>query len=79
MLPCTGFLRQAFFLLFGRPSESHSLSALVLYLIPSGLPAARYQRETGTGYFDPDTQAIAPGAEKAALTGSAEGVQFALS
>jgi isocitrate lyase len=37
----------------------------------------RHQHETGTGYFDPDTQAIAPGAEKAALTRSTEGVQFA--
>ena len=49
------------------------------FITSPGSTATRHQRETGTGYLDPDTQAIAPGAEKAALTGSTEGAQFALS
>jgi isocitrate lyase len=37
------------------------------FIASPGLPAARHQRETGTGYLDPDTQATVPGAEKAPL------------
>ena len=47
------------------------------FITSPGSTAARHQHETGTGYLDPDTRAIAPGAEKAALTRSTEGVQFA--
>jgi isocitrate lyase len=49
------------------------------FITSPGLSATRHQRETGTGYFDPDTQAIAPGAEKAASPVQPKGVQFALS
>jgi isocitrate lyase len=37
------------------------------FITSPGLPAARHQRETSTGYLDSDTQATAPGAEKAPL------------
>ncbi|HEX4089265.1 MAG TPA: isocitrate lyase [Trebonia sp.] len=46
-------------------------------LEPLGYTATRHQREAGTGYFDLVTQAIAPGAETTALTGSTETAQFA--
>ena len=49
------------------------------FITSPGFTATRHQRESGTGYFDPDAQAIAPGTEKAALTGSTERAQFALS
>ena len=45
-------------------------------LEPLGYTATRHQREAGTGYFDLITQAITPGAETLALTGSTEQAQF---
>jgi isocitrate lyase len=41
-----------------------------------GYTATKHQREAGTGYFDLVTQAVAPGAETVALTGSTEQEQF---
>jgi isocitrate lyase len=49
------------------------------FIAAPGFTATRHHRETGAGYLDPDAQAIAPGTEKAALTGSADRAQFALS
>jgi isocitrate lyase len=49
------------------------------FITSPGFTATRHHRETGVGHFDPDAQAIAPGTEKAALGGSTERAQFALS